>query len=115
MNTTPWDALLLRQTRAAEFDRCQETPAALTTSKAGQVRRLLRSGPMSAAAICMEVEIRSTSLVGPVLKHDLAMGRVRFVNGLYELASDFEQELQQRIRQAKALLESNGYSVEELS
>lgn len=108
---TPWDALLRRTTRAATFDRGQEAAAAQTTSKAGQVRNLLRTGPMSAAAICMEVDIRSASLVGPVLKHDLAMGRVRFINGLYELASDFEQDLQQRIKEATALLVAQGYQV----
>lgn len=111
MTPTPWDALLQRKSQPESFDRCQEASVALTTSKAGQIRALLRTGPMSAAAICMEVDIRSTGLVWAVLKHDLAMGRVRFVNGRYELASEFEQDLQQRIRQATALLLSQGYQV----
>lgn len=112
MTPTPWDALLLRQTRPEPFDRDPEAPAVEnSTSKAGQIRNLLRSGPMSAAAICMDVDIRSTSLVGAVLKHDLAMGRIRYVNGMYELASEFERELRRRIREAKALLLSQGYRV----
>lgn len=111
MTPTPWDALLLRKSRPEPFNRDPVAATADTTSKAGQVRNLLRSGPMSAAAICMDVDIRSTSLVGAVLKHDLAMGRMRCVNGMYELCSEFEQDLQQRIRQAKALLVSQGYTV----
>lgn len=114
MTPTPWDALLLRKSRPEPFNSESAAAAAEITSKAGQVRDLLRAGPMSAAAICMDVDIRSTSLVGAVLKHDIAMGRVRFVNGMYELVSEFEQDLQRRVREAKALLLAQGYRVEKL-
>jgi hypothetical protein len=107
----PWDALLLCRRRAANFDRCQQPELVPAVSKAGQIRALLRNGPMNAAAICMEVEIASSGLVGAVLKHDLAIGRVKFFDGRYELAKDYDQKLQQSIRQARALLESNGYQV----
>ena len=109
--TSPWDALLLSGARHARFDRCQLAATASMTSKAGQIRALLKSGPLSAAAICMEVDIASTSLVGSLLKHDIAMGRVEFVNGRYRWADDYEQALQQSIRKATALLKSNGYQV----
>lgn len=114
-NATPWDALL-RTTRKAIFNRCNEAEPALKTSLAGQVRNLLQqNGRMSAASICMDVNIPTTSLVGAVLKHDLAIGRVTCVNGLYELESGYDEELQQKINQAKTLLQRNGYSVEKLS
>lgn len=112
MTPTPWDALLLRKSRAEPFQREQAAAANDGTSKAGQIRLLLRSGPMSAAAICMDVDIKSTGLVSAVLKHDLAMGRIRCANGMYELCDEFEQDLQRRIKAAKALLVDQGYRVE---
>src|SRR3990167_106806 len=115
MSASPLDALL-RTPRKARFDRCQEAAPTLKTSLAGQVRNLLRrDGPSSAASICMEVDIPSTSLVSAVLKHDLARGCVKLINGLYELDSGWDEELQQKISQAKTLLERNGYSVEKRS
>lgn len=111
MATTPWDALLQRQTPAAPFTRDGEPPVA-STSKTGQIRALLKAGPLSAAAICMEVDVRSTGLVWALLKHDIAMGRVDVEDGIYSLSCEHEQQLQQRIREARALLRFNGYRVE---
>ncbi|HYW57712.1 MAG TPA: hypothetical protein VE934_12170 [Polaromonas sp.] len=110
MNTTPWDALLRHQTPAAPFISRGEPPAP-GTSKTEQIRALLRTGPKTPAEICMDVDLRSSGLVWALLKHDMAMGRVRRVDGCFELCSEFEQQLQQRIRAARALLESNGYRV----
>lgn len=111
-NTTPWDALLRTTRRAESFDRCHEAAPAPKTSLAGQTRLLLqRVGPMSAGAICMDVDIPSTSLVGPVLKHDLATGRITFVNGLYSINAAYDEELHKQINQAKSLLQRNGYAV----
>lgn len=109
---TPWDALLVPRSAPVAFDRCTEGSVPVGTSKTAQIRALLRIGPMNAAAICMEVDIRSTGLVWALLKHDMAMGRVRCVNGMYEMCSEFEQDLQRRIREAKALLLAQGYTVE---
>ncbi len=109
---TPWDALLQRRSPPSPFDRSPAEPAISGTSKTAQIRALLRVGPMSASDICMELDLRSTGLVGALLKHDIAVGRVRSVDGLYELCSEFEQDLIKRIREARALLLSHGYKVE---
>lgn len=106
---SPWDALL-RGPRRASVTSPPEDPRA--ESKAGQVRRLLRErGPMTALEICMDVDIKSTALVMPVLKHDLAIGRIRCAGGRYELAPEFDDQLRAEISHAVALLKRNGYDV----
>ncbi|UUZ68051.1 hypothetical protein LP416_27690 [Polaromonas sp. P2-4] len=108
---TPWDALL-RSHRKVQF-RDAEERAESGTSKAGQVRALLRreGRPMTASEICMEVDITSTALVMPVLKHDIAIGRIHLAAGLYTISSSFDEQLQADIGRAVALLKRNGYEL----
>jgi hypothetical protein len=117
MNTaSPWDTLLRSSTRSA-FDRCADLSVQYPIlGKAERVRRLLANrGPMSAAAICIEVEYPNTGLVSASLKHDLAIGRITCTNGLYEINPDYDAELHERIKQAKSLLARHGYSVKRLT
>lgn len=109
VSASPWDALLRRPKRASVTSPPEDPRA---QSKAGQVRRLLRErGPMTALQICMDVDIKSTALVMPVLKHDLAIGRIRCAGGHYELVAEFDEQLQADIGRAVALLKRNGYDV----
>lgn len=106
---TPWDALL-RNTRRVVFAPPAEEAKGET--KAGKVRRLLRErGPLTAAEICMEVDIASTALVMPVLKHDLTRGAIVQNAGRDEWNPAFDEQLQADISQAVALLKRNGYEV----
>lgn len=109
---TPWD-VLLRPRACAAFTRCAEpSTTGLALSKAEQVRQLLaRNGPLSAAAICLEVEYPNTGLVSASLKHDLAIGRITCIEGLYNFNADYDAKLHERLKQAKALLRRHGYAV----
>lgn len=111
---TPWDALMRSTRPAAQFNRCADTPAPPPTTKAARVRELLRqNGPMSAAAICLEVEYPNTGLVSASLKHDIAIGRISCSDGLYSINPEYDAELHRRIALAKALLRRYGYTVEQ--
>lgn len=115
MSATPWDALLHVRHQVA-FERCQPEPSGQTVSKAGQIRELLRrNGPMSAGSICMDVDIMNSGLVSAVLKHDMALGRVRLVGHLYSLDPSFDDAQQREISQAVRLLKRAGYRVEKLA
>lgn len=106
---SPWNALL-RGPKPATFTSQLDEPR--PDSKAGQVRRLLRErGAMTALQICQEVDIKSTALVMPVLKHDLAIGRIRRIGGRYELVDEFDKNLRDEITRAVALLKRNDYEV----
>ena len=118
MTASPWDALLKRPIRmtlpaAVRPDAIEAFEGVQSGSKAAQIRALLaRSGPLNAAAICMDVDVESTSLVGPVLKWDMKLGRVLFEDGKYSLNPRFVEEEQAQVRAAVNLLRKHGYRVE---
>lgn len=93
------------------------TPSAeVAGSRVGTIRHALRSGPMTAHALAAVAGV-SAKLVVPLLKADLASGRVcrhrpagRALM-LYELSEDYDAALQARFIEAKRLLTANGYLV----
>lgn len=109
---SPWDMLLRCKSNAVRFDRSTDADALPASTKASRVRELLRqNGPMSAAAICMEVEYPNTGLVSASLKYDVASGRITFFDGKYELNPAWDEDLHRRINGAKTLLKRHGFSV----
>jgi hypothetical protein len=84
------------------------------TSKTDKMRQYLREhGPANCHTLAMEGEVVSTSLVGSLLKGDLARGRIVFdpQRGLYEWNPAFDERLQADIDQAVALLKRHGWKV----
>lgn len=90
------------------------TPAPTGLSRTDAMRELLRQGRQRADALGRAGGVAS-ALVMPLLKNDLASGRVRRtkVDGrnVYELAADFDPDLQHRLREAERLLRRHGYDV----
>ncbi len=95
-----------------QLAQAQQRPAGLSRTDA--MRELLRQGPQRADALGRAGGVASV-LVMPLLKNDLASGRVRRtkVDGrnVYELAADFDPDLQHRLREAERLLRRHGYDV----
>jgi len=109
---TPWDALLRCSRPTAQFNRGAEPATPRPKTKVARVRELLRqNGEMSAASICMEVEYPNTGLLALSLKHDIAMGRFIFSDGLYSVNLGYDADLHLKIKRAKALLCRHGYTV----
>lgn len=87
-------------------------PAA--TSRTESIRQLLRQGgPMRAQRIATELDLPQTALVGALLKADLARGRVRLCNGIYEWNHDHDDALARELSAAARLLRRHGYRVQE--
>lgn len=118
---SPWDALLTNSIRmklpaSVRSDAIEAFDGVPNGSKAGQVRALLaQCGPLNAASICMVVDIESTSLVGPVMKWDMKLGRVLLEDGKYFLNPRFVEEEAAQVRAAVNLLRKHGYRVKEPS
>lgn len=113
---SPWDALLnpirMRLPASVPSEWLEADKPKAELSKAGQVRALLaQRGAMNANAICLEVDIESTSLVGPVMKWDMKLGRVLLEDGRYFLNPRFVEEEAAQVRAAVNLLRKHGYRV----
>lgn len=81
-------------------------------TKTASIRALLRQGPMHSSEIASVLGLARPALVGALLKHDLAIGRVqRLAGGAYALADEWEEDEHQRLIEAKALLRRHGYQV----
>lgn len=86
-------------------------------SRTGGIRELLRSTgrPMNAAEIAFTVDLPShtQNLVWLLLKHDIKMGRVLLVEGMYAWNFEHESAEAKTIRAAIKLLKKHGYAVTE--
>lgn len=81
-------------------------------SKAARMRCALRdNGPLTAAQLCNLAGLLNSGFVSALFKGDLASGRVRFVQGCYELNDEYDEALADEIAQAIRLLKRYGYSV----
>lgn len=88
-------------------------PAEPGTSRTECIRQLLRARmSMSAAAIALELDLPTASLVGALLKADMHAGRVFHRGGEYHWDYTFDEQLAREIAEAVHLLKKNGYSVE---
>jgi hypothetical protein len=88
-------------------------------SKAAAMRLALTSGPKTAAQLALAANVEPADVRG-ILKADIDLGRIRLaavrgaggrVGGSYSIAEEFDGELQERLRAARALLIRHGYSV----
>ena len=82
------------------------------------MRDSMVTGPKYASELALVAGIPS-SLVGAILKADIASGRVNRREGArghqqYELAAGFDERLRRRIARARALLVHHGYAVTQL-
>lgn len=87
-------------------------------SRSEAMRQALRDGAMTAAELAKVAGVGSAT-VSALLKYDIGTGRVR-VSGsprqrLYELSTDFDDDLQREIFEAKSLLSRHGYIVRKRS
>ena len=88
-------------------------------SRTGSIRELLKSTgrPMSAAEIAFDLDPDipsfNSGLVWLLLKHDIKMGRVLLVEGMYAWNFEHESAESTAIRAAIKLLKKNGYTVTE--
>lgn len=83
-----------------------------STSKTEALRQALREqGPMTALQLALATNLQATALVGALLKYEIARGRVRYVNGKYEMNAALDAEQQDRERAAVVLLRRLGYTV----
>lgn len=86
-------------------------------SRTGTIRDLLKSAgrPMSAAEIAFDLDPDipsfNSGLVWLLLKHDIKMGRVLLVEGMYAWNFEHESAEDTAIRAAIKLLKKHGYAV----
>ncbi len=81
------------------------------TSKAGRLRQSLRvDGPACGRELAERCEVPS-NVVQPLLKSDMACGRVLKIDGIYSMNPRFDDDLADQLHRAAGLLRRNGYSV----
>lgn len=102
---------LNRRTRMQSTCR-EPTRVSSGLSKTERMRIYLREfGPATAANLAMEADVPSSALVGALLKADLAMGRVVRDGSRYAWNSEWDEQTNNDIRKAKALLMRHGFTV----
>lgn len=92
--------------------RFTEEPPAGT--RVGAMRAALRRGPQSSRDLAAAAGV-TTALVVPLLKSDLACGRVERFGRLYRLSDCWDADLQARLADAQTLLKRHGYQVTKAS
>lgn len=81
-------------------------------SLAARMRHVLSvQGPMTSVALSRAVGLASASLVGALLKHDRAIGRVSYCDGIWEIEPDYEESHAAQIAHAAAVLRRAGWTV----
>lgn len=86
-------------------------------SRAGAMRLALASGPKTAAQLARAAGVDDTRRVRAILKADIDLGRIRLAaTGVcravtYSIAEDFDGDLHEQLKAARALLIRHGYSV----
>lgn len=81
-------------------------------SRTEQIRELVRiSGPLSAKAIALQLELERTDLVSALLKVDLQKERVRRIGPLYEWNHGYDEAQARELAAAVRLLRRHGYTV----
>ncbi|WP_290906319.1 hypothetical protein [Aquabacterium sp.] len=105
--------------RASDSYCASETPAPIQrvagVSKTEMLRRLVREhGSLPGLSLAVQTDLPSSSLVGALLKHDIALGRIKFEGGRYCWNDDFDRCRQEEaIADAAALLRRHGWRVKE--
>lgn len=85
-------------------------------SKTERMRAWLREqGPANSATLADEADVPTRALVAALLKGDLARGSVFRRGELYHWNPQFDADLHQQLRDAKALLTRHGYEVLKVS
>ncbi len=84
-------------------------------SRTGTIRELLKSSdrPMTAFEIAMDVDLPSftSHLVWLLLKHNIKLGRVIFVDNKYSYNHAWDTDLAASLRDAEKLLRKHSYAV----
>ncbi len=82
-------------------------------SKTSAIRDLLREqGPLTSQVIAVELGLDRPALVGALLKHDLAIGRIVRRGDCYALSDSWEESYHQEVADAIKLLRRQGYLVQ---
>jgi hypothetical protein len=82
-------------------------------TKTQRLRDLIQQhGSMRAGELADCVGLESSALVGGLLKHDIALGRVFFDGKAYRWNTEYDERLGESIADAIALLRRHGFRVE---
>lgn len=100
-------AQLMRDTSAPAI----QLLADLHDTKAASIRALLREGPMTSRDITVALGLARPALVGALLKHDMAIGRVVRQGNCYALSQGWDEAEQEAVAAAIRLLRRHGHSV----
>ncbi len=117
MNATPFTGLGRRRyDRASDGYNAFELPLVPRfrgQSKTEKLREALRSNArLTALQLATLADLDNSGLVGALLKHDIALGRVKFEDGGYYWNHEFDERVRQAIEDAIVVLRRHGYTVQ---
>jgi hypothetical protein len=80
------------------------------TTRTGQLRAMLKAGPLTCEQLSRGSGISRNSVSG-LLNEDVKKGRLLLERGVYRTSPDYDADKAKRLRDAAALLRAAGYVV----